>query len=879
MRHVLTALTFWILSIPAFADDFEGTWDGVGDRTWAGPDYWANRLQDWRVADGRLECLRDDADAPNRTVHLLSSRIEAARGPFEMSVTIGRIGDGPIAGDAASGFLLGVGQVGPDVAEEAGRLLADDGRMDYRAAATIHRNPGPGGGVFLGIEGDGRLVARSFGLPIESQAIDIPGGVDGPFVLTIRDDGSGGGLTLSVTRTNGEAIEGATLTLPAFDLSGGVALVSHPGTGPDRGRSWFDDWTLSGDGVIEDPERRFGPIVSNLYTVQRGVLKLTCQLMPVKLDDRPSAALEIRSGDGWRRIAEAEVEPLSFVAAFRVEGWDASEAVSYRVVFGDGAEGDPESMAWEGTIRDDPIERDEIVLAALSCCEQFGASATGQGGFPWATRTWFPHADLTVVLPKHEPDLYFFAGDQIYEGRPTPPVRSPLDEATLDYLYKWYLWCWSFGDLVRDTPCVCLTDDHDMFQGNIWGMAGAPSREGDRSGLKGGYGMPPEWVNAVQRTQTSHLPDPFDPTPALQGIGVYYTALEVGGIGFAILEDRKFKSSPAMIPAPMTPDSHIVDPSYDIRDADLPGSTLLGDRQLEFLRHFAGDWTNQEMKAALSQTIFCNLQISSRGETAGLLDRDLDSNAWPQSGRARALDALRTASVIHIAGDQHLASVLQHGNDAWEDSAWSFCVPAISNLYPRFWNPDYPPFDAPDGLAPHLGRYLDGFSNKLTIHAVANPIVEDDRLASLPEPRALYAEGVGYGIVRFRKSDRTITLECWPRHVDPADPATGGQYEGWPIVVRQEDNDGDFAAASLPTIEAVGVAKPLVEVLDDETGALITAIRARGPSYMPTAPASGRYTIRVSEPETGRAVLFEGVATLPPGRPSVLHAEFPDAGR
>ncbi len=34
----------------------------------------------------------------------------------------------------------------------------------------------------------------------------------------------------------------------------------------------------------------------------------------------------------------------------------------------------------------------------------------------------------------------------------------------------------------------------------------------------------------VQRVQTSHLPDPFDPTPVLQGIGVYYTDLQWGGV-------------------------------------------------------------------------------------------------------------------------------------------------------------------------------------------------------------------------------------------------------------------------------------------------------------------------------------------------------------
>ena len=147
--------------------------------------------------------------------------------------------------------------------------------------------------------------------------------------------------------------------------------------------------------------------------------------------------------------------------------------------------------------------------------------------------------------------------------------------------------------------------------------------------------MPPEWVNMVQRTQTSHLPDPFDPTPVEQGITVYYSELILGGVGFAILEDRKFKSSPTIVEAEKTPDMHIIEPDYDTRKADVPGATLLGDRQLAFLDAFAKDWAGQEMKAALSQTIFANLQISSRGVTTGQLDIDQDSNGWPQSGRTR----------------------------------------------------------------------------------------------------------------------------------------------------------------------------------------------------------------------------------------------------
>ena len=60
----------------------------------------------------------------------------------------------------------------------------------------------------------------------------------------------------------------------------------------------------------------------------------------------------------------------------------------------------------------------------------------------------------------------------------------------------------------------------------------------------GGYKMVPRWVNMVQRLQTAHLPDPFDSAHVFQDIGVYYTDLQWGGISYAILEDRKWKSAP-----------------------------------------------------------------------------------------------------------------------------------------------------------------------------------------------------------------------------------------------------------------------------------------------------------------------------------------------
>jgi hypothetical protein len=229
--------------------------------------------------------------------------------------------------------------------------------------------------------------------------------------------------------------------------------------------------------------------------------------------------------------------------------------------------------------------------------------------------------------------LYFFAGDQIYEGNPTRIVRVPADEAELDYLYKWYLWCWTFGDVVRHALCVCIPDDHDVYHGNVWGDGGRAAANGDPAGLLGGYGMSASWLNMMQRTQTSHLPDPIDPAPVAQNISVYFTQLVWGEIGFAILEDRKFKSSPTIIKAEMTRDSHITQKDYDTRQIDSLGGQLLGERQLKFLHEFSKDWRGQQMKACLSQTRSTCACLKSRPMTTSGKSRRLRrvSNSLPAS--------------------------------------------------------------------------------------------------------------------------------------------------------------------------------------------------------------------------------------------------------
>jgi len=754
------------------ADDQPSTflaWDQRITRVGLGPNLWGNRLQDWRVSNGRLECVCKEPSLPMRTAHLLARSLKNTDGDFELSVRLGIMGDG-VAANSAAGFFLGAGQ----------------GKLDYRGAALIHGTPGPGAGLLFGINGNGQLLFHDFEKPLALK----PGKASFPAgnaTLHLRGSKEGNTYTLQLTLRGVDSDETIVLVEKNIDpkcLVGNLALFSHPGGGPNAAGFWFHEWKVAGSKIAVHDECTFGPILGTQYTLHRGILKLTAQLMPIGETDEDEATLAVEGKNrAFHVAARSKINRHGYTAEFRLPNWDSSKEVRYRVGYTLSGE---QPSHFDGVIRPDPAKKEKITLAALSCVQQVNGSPDRAKQYNWLGSVWFPHADMTSNVTRHDPDLLFFAGDQIYEGNPTRVVRKPEAEAELDYLYKWFLWVWSYRDLTRNRPTVTIPDDHDVYHGNIWGVGGKAAREGDPGGLLGGYGMPPEWLNMMQRTQTSHLPDPYDPTPAEQGIGAYYTSLVWGEIGFAILEDRKFKSPPTAIGnVRMTPDSHILDKDFDTRKADIPGGSLLGERQEKFLRAFAEDWSGQVMKVALSQTIFCNLQISSRGETAGQLDKDLDSNGWPQSGRKRALVELRRGHMLHIAGDQHLASVIRHGIDDFDDGPWSFCVPAVANLYVRFWNPDYPPLNHREGMPEFTGRYEDGFHNKITVHAVANPTVQP-KPGQFPEPVELHRKAVGYGIIRFDKSKMTATLECWPRYANPTDAKTGKQYAGWPITIAMK---------------------------------------------------------------------------------------------
>lgn len=537
-----------------------------------------------------------------------------------------------------------------------------------------------------------------------------------------------------------------------------------------------------------------------LYTHDHGVLKLSAQLYPLLPDEPQVVTLEFERDGNWVEHSKQEVVYPGWSAHFRVDSWDGSETVRYRVRL-------EEQSEFTGTIRRDPIDKDEIVVGSLSCN---------------SSRTPGPRATMVANLLAQDPDLLFFAGDQSYHHT--------------EHTYGWLEWGRQFREVIRDRPVIAIPDDHDVGQANIWGENGIEAT--NSNGPSGGYYYPPAYVNMVQRCQTWHLPDPFDATRIERDIEVYYTRLRVGGIDFAILEDRKFKSGPeGKIPQQGPRPDHIVDPNYDPASIDLPGLKLLGDRQLRFLDEWSRDWSGASMKCVLSQTAFCGA-VHMHGSRNGRLLADLDCNGWPQTPRNEALRAIRRAWAVHLCGDQHLAVAIKHGIDDFGDGPYAFTSPAIVNtIYGRWWHPENEmpgPHAVADSPLPWTGDYFDGLGNRLTMLAYANPgDTSDER-----------QRGDGYGIVRFSKPNRTVTFECWPRFADLS-AGDAAQYPGWPMTVSMADNDGRARVGHLPRITVEGADDFVIQVIDESNGETLYTVRTSGPTFEPRVPTLGRYTVKV----------------------------------
>lgn len=813
-----------------------------------------------------------------RTLHLLTHYLVQRPGSLQMQVELGLVRRiNPEDNRVFAGFLISAGSE----------------QMDYRKRAIIHATYGNRGGIIAAVnrKGDLYLFDNETDILIAMAENPAPAGTVPPGEVTLSFQlvpmGDEYNIILTSGTGKGETVYNRLeLSVSGSEIGGGNLALLASG-----GEYKFRNWQVRGTKVRHEPGQHLGPVIGTQYTLSNGILKLSAQMAPVSESEPPVVELHLKDplSGRWNTVATSQIMKPGYTALFMLDSWNSSQSQDYRIsypVLDKRSRRIP--VYYQGTIARDPVDKEEIVAAAFSGnCSSQGSMESGDCNFE---NIWFPHEDLVSHVAKQGPDLLIYTGDNVYENRPTPPDLSNDYNTILDYLYKWYMFLWAHGDLTRRIPSIMIPGEHDVYQGNLWGADGIAGPVEPKNDIypgwydgseeqwqqdQGGYRLGPELVNMIERTQTSHLPDPYDPTPVAQGIGVYFCKIDFGRIGWAVLESNKFKSPPSKL----FPQYRIVNGlprlrGIDGRLLDTPDAILLGERQLDFIRHWTADWTGVDMKAAISHSIFAGLSTlpdtfrtvsgmpvldgsRSRGmiQEGHMVTRDMGLNGWPKNGRDRALRELRKGFVTMIGGDRHPGSVVHHGIDEWEDAGYSFCVPPIASPFPRGWFPQSPGSDRKEGKPEYTGRYLDGFGNRMTVHAVSNPS------ASGNGPAILNDMAPGYGIIKFNKSKRTITFESWPGHIDP-EAFDAEQFPGWPVIIHMEDNHSGERVEWLPPLRTRGLARPpVVQVVDEVTGEIIYTLRCTGNSYQPGIFQHGTYSVNIGEPGTSKMETIGGLVS------------------
>ena len=726
-------------------------WKDRHDRVWLSGDVWANPMEDWRLREGGAECIHG---GEARSVHSLTHQV-ARNKPFQMGVQLTRVE--PHDKDAGAGLRIGL------------RSEIDDHR------ANCFELEGITGGWKPGTLSLGKNEAK---LPRELDSVWLE--------LKAKPKGQQCELTLTAAKAaGGKALARVQEIVAGDKVLGNVSLAHNLKPtkkvrrgSPEGTRYRFHNWTLDGPGFEVKAEQQFGPILWTMYSLSDSrsdegfVLKLSAVTGPMGEQDTKEVELMIQEDEKWKSLGMAPLDTDAWVATFRIPNWDASKSMAFKTVYHEKLKnGKTVPHEWSGTIRANPVGR-PLRMAGLTCQNDYG----------------FPYAPVADNLVKLDPDLLFFSGDQIYEHHGGfGIIRRPAEPAILNFLRKQYQFGWSFREAMRKAPTLCLPDDHDVFQGNIWGEGGA-AMKGDNTSSLGGYIEPVRMVNAVHKINCGHHPDPFDPTPAKRGMSVYYGDMVYGNVGFAILADRQWKTGPEAVDTGKGRQDHVPDKDFDTSTLDKPGLILLGERQETFLEHWAKDWRGHKLKAVLSQTVFAGV-ATHHGGPDGYLKADLDSGGWPQTARNRAIDILRPSMALHINGDQHLGSLSQYGVETQRDSNWAFCTPAISAGYPRWWRPDdvgMPHANRPKHGLPHTGEYEDGLGNKVYVYAVENP-----KVGKAPNRYdKAHEKASGFGMITFDTEAKTYHIEAFRFLCDATDGKPENQFNGWPVTLHQQENRG-----------------------------------------------------------------------------------------
>ena len=358
----------------------EYDFNSLNDRIWIGEDFWSVPLEDWSVANGRLEFR---GAGQQNTCSILPYLIINNGKTFTITVDMGLIEMGDC--DGSSGLIIG--------------SLASE-EDDIRAAVYF------GTGINLGISTSGYAF-------IDQSQQRLPEGFDLNYLrLEVRGEKDNKGYVINLNVLDSSKVSLAKVSYrPEKEPSGIIQIVDNfrnAGSKNNGPKFWFDNLLLEGNGLIHKPENRFGPILWAMHTLSGNILKITAQLPPVGSKDNQVLELEIRNENKWERVGSGKMDPDSRSLTFRIENWNATIDHQYRILYPlTDIHGNKEIFEYSGTIKKDPVNR-QLKMAAMTC--QY--------------HTGFPYSPLVKNLKLKAPDILYFSGDQIYEQNGGYPIKK-----------------------------------------------------------------------------------------------------------------------------------------------------------------------------------------------------------------------------------------------------------------------------------------------------------------------------------------------------------------------------------------------------------------------------------------------------------------------
>lgn len=689
-------------------NSFRAAWNGKG--RWIGPEWWANPLWDWeRIGNGRVRAPL----AGSRALSLLPFEIIPDGTAFIIRTIISITSQSKSMRNVPNYAMAGFG---------LGRIGAMPG---YQSAAVYPRTQ-----FSAVLKANGLISFPGTSAP-RTRALSPN---SGPITFTLKGKRKNKLVALTLTAQQRSSQVSISTVVPVSRITGSFALITHGNRKSAESKGFptviFSKFYTSGSMLKNFSGRKFGAIMWSQYTISKNILRLQAQLAP--FDYPVLAQLTIRSLDNKKKYQtrSARSDKLSRTVRFTIFNWDSKQGWNYAVQ----VKVLNRLHTWKGFIRQEPFLYKPFKVAAFSCDHGY----------------LFPQDDIVNHVRKQNPDFLFFAGDQIYESFGDFRVEqfANVEIAMLDFLQKWYLFGWVWRRELATRPSVIIPDDHDVFQGNLFGDGGKTMRQRRKMlWSSGGYLMPGPWVTAVERCNTGHLPPPFANFRTPHGLKPYYTSLTYSGVSMAVLEDRKFKTAPESFP------------KYARRFG--AGGQLLGVAQEKFLAKWVNDWKAASMKIAFSQTIFCNA-ATHVGDSLQRGTSIQDSGAWPIAARNRAVRLLGKGNVLSIHGDQHLGILLRQGVNAHDDAGVSFMVPGTANGYPRAWWPGLKA-GMEHSKMKFTGRFKDDAGHPVTVLAVGNP--EPNKKWLKPELRPplqlARSKGSGYGVIELNRLTKTAKFHLY----------------------------------------------------------------------------------------------------------------------